>query len=331
MLRSASCAFLLLAALAWRGEPLDAQEAGSRQIIGTVQDAGGFPVPSAEVRVDGTPLRVLSDARGTFVIRNPPEADLRLIVRRLGFRPAAVDVVVRGNRVTEVAVVLEPTAAQLEPVVVAARPEVFDARLSGFYSRMNNRVGHFITPERLKNLTSHRFSDVIRELPGVRILASGRNVFTRSIRLRGADCPPTVFVDGMPAHAGEFDIDIIEPSTIEGVEVYHGSATIPPQFASSVGGTRCGVIAFWSRPYRPPPRKVREQKVAPVELAAGNSVFTGETVDLPATPKPRSVIPVYPDSLWKERFGGRVLLEFIVDTLGRVEPGSLGVVTTSHP
>lgn len=322
--------FLLLATLLWRVEDARAQDVARREIVGSVRDANGLPVPSAEVRVDGTQIRVISDANGTFVIRNPPESDLRLIVRRLGFRPRASDVVVERNRVTEVAVVLDPTPAKLEPVVVAARPEVFDARLTGFYSRMENKAGHYITPERLKNLSSHRFSDVIREVPGVRVLSSGRNAFTRSIRLRGANCAPVVFMDGVPAHAGEFDIDIIEPSTIEGVEVYHGSATIPVQFSTSTVGDRCGVIAFWSRPYRPPPRKVKEQKVLPSELAASNKVFTAETVDLAAAPKPRSVVPVYPDSLWREKVAGRVMVEFIVDTTGRVEAGSLGVVTTSH-
>jgi len=39
---------------------------------------------------------------------------------------------------------------------------------------------------------------------------------------------------------------------------------------------------------------------------------------------------VYPDSLRSKGISGRVTLEFVVDTLGRVEPG-IRVLSTAHP
>jgi len=39
---------------------------------------------------------------------------------------------------------------------------------------------------------------------------------------------------------------------------------------------------------------------------------------------------VYPDSLRRRGISGRVVLEFVVDTLGRVEPG-VRVLETAHP
>ena len=41
--------------------------------------------------------------------------------------------------------------------------------------------------------------------------------------------------------------------------------------------------------------------------------------------------PKYPDSLKKANVEGEVLIEFVVDTAGRMEPGSMRIVRTSHP
>jgi TonB family protein len=71
-----------------------------------------------------------------------------------------------------------------------------------------------------------------------------------------------------------------------------------------------------------------EPVLAPRELPPG--VYREEDVaDRPervGEPAPR-----YPDSLRAAGVGGRVLVEFIVDSTGRVDPGSVLVVSSSHP
>jgi TonB family protein len=42
-------------------------------------------------------------------------------------------------------------------------------------------------------------------------------------------------------------------------------------------------------------------------------------------------VPAYPELLRQARIQGRVLLEAVVDTMGRVEPASLIVVSATHP
>ncbi|MEP6551660.1 MAG: TonB family protein, partial [Gemmatimonadales bacterium] len=42
------------------------------------------------------------------------------------------------------------------------------------------------------------------------------------------------------------------------------------------------------------------------------------------------VIP-YPPSLYASHMRGTVIAEFVVDTVGRVEPGTFGIVASSHP
>ncbi len=51
------------------------------------------------------------------------------------------------------------------------------------------------------------------------------------------------------------------------------------------------------------------------------------TVDRAAAPRPDNPAPRYPEGLRVAAVEGRVLVRFVVDTAGRVEPGSLRVVT----
>jgi TonB family protein len=304
-------------------------------VAGVVRGPAGTPLVSAEVRVEGTPVRVLTDSRGMFALRDLPSDSMRLIVRRLGFRPSALDVVLQAGSAAEVEVHLDAAPQKLTPITVSARPEVFEARLSGFYDRQKQRGGHFITRQRLQRLTSHRFTDLLREVPGVKLLTIGRgpsSATQRSVRLRGADCPPQVFLDGFPATSGEFDLDMLEPSSLEGIEVYHGMATVPAEFLVARGGERCGVVAIWTRPHRPGParRRDRAEPVSVSELLSARSVYLQEAVDIAAELKPASAVLIYPDSLLTMGVTGRVLLEFVVDTLGLVELETVGVVTSSH-
>jgi len=59
------------------------------------------------------------------------------------------------------------------------------------------------------------------------------------------------YLDGFPATSGPMDLDMIDLSGVEGIEVYAGMTSIPAEFMGVVGGEQCGVIAVWSRPTRP--------------------------------------------------------------------------------
>jgi hypothetical protein len=59
-------------------------------------------------------------------------------------------------------------------------------------------------------------------------------------------CPFQVLLDGIPMPAA-FDLDLLPPpSTLAGIEVYVGAASIPVNLGTS-GGRWCGVIAVWTR------------------------------------------------------------------------------------
>jgi periplasmic protein TonB len=60
------------------------------------------------------------------------------------------------------------------------------------------------------------------------------------------------------------------------------------------------------------------------------SIFREEQVDKAVFLAPGSTAPRYPDGLRAAGISGSVMVEFVVDTAGRVEPGSLQVTQTDH-
>jgi TonB family protein len=140
------------------------------------------------------------------------------------------------------------------------------------------------------------------------------------------------YMDGFPATAGAMDLDMIDLSGVEGIEIYAGMSSIPAEFMSVVGGEKCGVIAVWSRPTRPRKQRGGQMEEAELErLLTSREVYTSDQVDSPAQLAAGSPPPVYPDSLWRARIAGRVVAEFVVDSAGLVEPESLRIVSATQP
>jgi TonB family protein len=305
----------------------DAAAQSGAVIKGTVHDSAGRPIAGVELGVVGGGLRGRTDDRGTFRLSGVIAGPAVLMARRIGFNPSWQNLELRSNEEYRVDITLIASIEVLDAVRVNAPREVYDARLAGFNARRQRRVGHFVTRERIDRANSSTLSDMLREIPGVKI-GPVRNQ-GRAIRLRGASCPPLVFVDGSPATAAEFDVDIIDLQSVEGIEVYAGMGSIPPEFSGPRDLDRCGVIAIWSRPFRERRRPAR----AVVNEATSDlsSVLTHDQVDIAARLDTSSAGPRYPDSLFQAKAPGRVVVEFVVDTAGMVEPSSIEVLASSHP
>jgi protein TonB len=65
-------------------------------------------------------------------------------------------------------------------------------------------------------------------------------------------------------------------------------------------------------------------------LSDPNGAWSAEQVDRPVILAPGSPAPAYPDALRAAGIAGSVMMEFVVDTAGRVESGSPRVLTTDH-
>lgn len=300
-------------------------------VSGIVVDSLGGAITGASVSIEGSSAATMTDGSGAFRFQRVPPGTVTLTVRRLGYRPRSVTVVSEAAGATGMVIALVAVPEVLPTVEVVRKPEVFDARLAGFNARRERRVGHFITRDQLDRHDSPRFADALRTIPGVVVRPLRGSGGGRTVAIRG-NCSPLVFLDGFPAASGPVDLDMIDLASVEGIEVYSGLATVPPEFRSIQGTERCGVIAIWSRPHRPRQRRLAEARAGELARAvASPAVYTAAEVDEPAILVPGSVEPAYPDSLWQAGVSGRVVAEFIVGADGVIEQGTFSVASTTHP
>jgi hypothetical protein len=226
-----------------RGQDLRAQARG-RTLAGVVTDTARHPIPSVEVGLLwGREIvrTTRTDSAGRFQLADLPRGKISIVARRLGFQPRVYTVQIReGATRAFLPVVLDPMPAELDKVIVLARVAASGGRLKEFYERKSRHGwGRFIEREEIERRHPMRMSDMLRTIPGVRVLP-GRG-FANVVRMRGG-CAPTVWLDGLPLRGTEID-EVVFPSEVAGVEVYH-SVGMPIQFMSHGG---CGAIVVWTR------------------------------------------------------------------------------------
>jgi TonB family protein len=333
---AALCATAALASVLYPGR-LGAQQRDSTTslgaIAGVVRDSTGALVFGADVSVPGTPLRTISDTAGRFRLAGVPSGAGTLHVRRLGYRAALVAITIERGATASVTVMLARLPRELDPVLVEAGRQPAVRYLQGFYERRSKGHGYFVTRDQIASHPWSAMTDVLRSLvPGVRIASS--RMARNAVRLRGSRCAPLVWLDGAPAMAGEFDLDVLRPETVSGIEIYPGPATVPVEFRSTRGLETCGVIVVWSRVEAPEPRD-RGRRIQPKKRGDSSvvvRVYNAEEVDSAARVDSTGISqPFYPDSLFAFRVGGEVIVQFVVDTTGHVLLETFSAVSSTHP
>lgn len=149
---------------------------------------------------------------------------------------------------------LDREAILLAPLEVVARQRARSIVLAGFRHRSERGLGWYFDREEIERLRPSRVTDLLRHVPGVNLVSSGSGMQrVASVgRARGRNCSAQVFIDGMLVNGGigqetgGVPIDnYVSPASLEGVEVYRGSSTVPAEFLND--GSPCGVIVLWTR------------------------------------------------------------------------------------
>jgi TonB family protein len=210
----------------------------------------------------------------------------------------------------------------------------YAGRLAGYYRRLEQHsAGQFITRAEMERESQTQLSQVLRRAPGLTV-GRGRFGVFNSVRMRGMNCPPLVWLDGAQMGSGDVDVDSFSPSSLEGVELYLSAASTPSQYQASRGRSECGTVLLWSRGRDTEPRPVA-RGASPDELEAmitSLSVYTANQVDTAAALDTLSMPPVtYPPAMRTTGTSGVVIAEFVVDTAGSVEPDHVGIASSSGP
>lgn len=258
-----AAAFMVLAL----GALFAASEAAGQnrvQIVGTVLDEQtGEPIAGVDLvardRHGVYRDAAISDDQGRFsftVYRIPA---VRIYAARIGYKRTGTPLLrFDENQFFEVELRLDPDVLLLAPLEVVARAgSTGSPVLSGFRQRLVGGMGHYITQVEIRRRNPGTVTDLLREVPGVRLTSSGRGM-SRVIHMGRSEamtCAVQLYVDGMLLNRGQGagaamqgDIsldDVVAPQDIIGIEIYRGLSTIPAEFYSN--DAECGVVAVWTR------------------------------------------------------------------------------------
>ena len=164
---------VVLAASAGPADPVQERivlEAAGRELAdlsGEIMDgSAGRPLPGVIVRVEGTPLQLLSDDDGRFVFSGIRPGIYTLSLRSLGYDGATAPVEVEAGQSVHVRLALEARAVEIEGVVVTARSQAESAiRTSPF--RRGIVYGEVMALEEERG--ARAFEVLSRSAPGIRV------------------------------------------------------------------------------------------------------------------------------------------------------------------
>ena len=233
-----------------------ARRFGAARLMGTVLNTDGVPVPGASVRAWGTDREAITNDRGVFVLDSLPGGTRTIEARALGWTPVRATAHLTDVRVTTLQLAFAERAVVL-PTVTTRAQLVYARKLIEFERRRRSGFGTFLTPAFLESRPNVRLGELLREIPGVRVVNQGLGANpsrTVLMAMQGGggtvSCVPTLWVDGVRDPSQDFEL--LRSDNLAGVEIYPRAFDRPVQFTD---GSKCGAIIVWLRP--PPARMPR--------------------------------------------------------------------------
>ena len=218
--------FFTLSALAQTGD-----------IIGTITDAEGLPLPGASVRVSRTTLGVATDQKGSFSLNRVPVGSQTILITLIGYQSTERKVTVTANEEVRLDVLLAEDILQLSSVAITAtRREEDLSKTPRALKVVSGETVDFYT-----NQTADLSATLGKFIPNFTSPSIGNDVFVATLRGRA----PLYLLDGVPLQSNEglrgAVLGNIDPSMIERVEVLYGASTVYG------GGAPGGIIQFFTK------------------------------------------------------------------------------------
>ncbi len=228
----------------WFAVPLPAQT-GRAAIIGQlVNRQSREPVGGARIGLLGVRSELASDSTGRFTQGGLASGTYVLQVRAIGYTAASWIIDLAEGETHRDVYELEPLPVELDPLEVAQRLSFGEARRAEFERRREAGRGYFVTEEDIRRENPRSLGDLLRHVPGVRMLCRG-SVAGCTVRMARAprECRPDYVVDGFEAsNATSLDMPTVG---IVGIEIYRTLSETPLQFLRT--DNQCGTIVIWTR------------------------------------------------------------------------------------
>jgi hypothetical protein len=256
---------VLLLAVTLTGEVLGQATSDLARVGGRVLEHGSSrPLADAAVSLSmlapdtSITWAQLSGSSGEFLFPSVRPGRYRLAAELLGYTELVDTLEVGPASETELILPLSVDPVPLDPVVVMVR-QIPSGPLRGFDRRSRTMRGTFMTRADIEEANPHVFTDLLRTLPGVRLVPT--RTYGYALYFRGG-CVPDLWMDGVRI-GSTVDIDsFLRPVDLEALEIYRG-----PELPGEFGNNLCGAIVAWTRRGDPSPE--RRSIVRQLILAAG--------------------------------------------------------------
>jgi outer membrane receptor for ferrienterochelin and colicins len=209
------------------------------------------PIEGATISLSGQAQSARSDSVGGFRLAGITAGKHTVIVRRVGFAPLSSSMSFVAGDSVDADFMLDPSVQTLPDVEVNAT--IMERKLADFEERRKIGIGHFLTQQDIEKRLSRKFTDIVRILPGLKIVRFGADEFyIASARGKQAfliqhGCPVAMMIDGVYVDQGPGNDPnrLIDPSFLIGVEFYAGPAQMPARFNNTRG--TCGLLVLWTK------------------------------------------------------------------------------------
>ena len=225
--------------------PADAGvKSGNAAVSGTVLLEPSRTNAGTRVELVGTGVVAVTNERGEFAMRNLPSGSRVLVIKHVGFVAKVLPVDLSSREEKRVAVKLQKFVETMDPVLVTARREAALDKV-GFSQRRRTGMGYYMGPERLEQMHPPFVTDLLRMVPGLRVMRSYYGDIITSTRTTGNGCVQYYLDDTPYAEMVPGDINnFVTGKEVMAVEVYQGGL-VPPQYSRS--GASCITIILWTR------------------------------------------------------------------------------------
>lgn len=235
--------------------------------LGTVMADGepAPPLPGAEITIPNLNLGARTDSLGHFQFNGIPKGVYRVNIRRVGYSAIAINAQFSGKDTLDADIALTVLAVTLDTVSVKG-DENQHMKFLEFESRRAHGQGSYLTRADISREQARQLGEIVAKIPGIKLNRYGGESAVASARYtstvtRGGDamdrrkgapraCYAQVYVDDVRVFGSDpgealFNINTIQPSSIQAIEYYRSRTETPIKYASY--RAECGTLLIWTR------------------------------------------------------------------------------------